>query len=531
MRFHFLAPALCATALFGSPTALFAQVSTSTALSSAPNPSPAGQPVVLTANVTPVLAIPSERPVRGLAVDSTRNRVYVANWDMHSVSVLDTATNSVIGVVMLPPDSYPVRLAINESTNRIYAVNHGQGSVTVIDGSTLAMSARITVGLNAFGIAVNPLTNRIYVGNEGSDTLSVIDGATNQVVMAIGTCRNPIDVAINTSTDRVYVACQGESLSTDKPVSVIDAKTNTVVGSAGGGWAPTSIAVDAISNRVYVTNQANNLVVIDGVDNAVLATVPVGSFPIDVAVDENDFGVYVTNHYSNTVTVVDSRTNTISRTYALQTAPETIAMHPVTRQTYIGHHEWYAPSTVFVFDFAMPLAGTVEFFEGDSSIGVAPVNHQTATLQTSALTAGSHSLRATYSGSSAAAPSLSEARNHLVQFAFGGFTAPVDAPPALNRAKAGSSVAVKFSLNGYHGLNIFAGGYPLSQVIPCTGASTSDVIESASTSATTTLHYDSASDQYVYLWKTDKSWTGSCRQLTLRLVDGSDHSAQFHFVR
>lgn len=531
MRLHLLASMFCAAGVVSTSSRAVAQTSTSTALSSAPNPSSAGQPVVLTANVTPVLDIPSERPVRGLGVDSMRNRLYVANWDMHSVSVLDTATNSVIGVVMLPPDSYPVRLAINESTNRIYAVNHGQGSVTVIDGSTLAVSARITVGLNAFGIAVNPVTNRIYVGNEGSHTLSVIDGATNQVVMAIGTCRNPIDVAINTSTDRVYVACQGESLSTDKAVSVIDAKTNTVVGSADGGWAPTSVAVDATTNRVYVTNQANNLVVIDGVDNTVLATVPVGLFPLDIAVDENDFAVYVTNHSGNTVTVVDSRTHAISRTYALPTAPEAIAVHHVTRQTYIGHLEWFAPSTVFLFDFAMPLAGSVEFFDGANSIGVAPVSHQTATLQTSALAAGSHNLRASYSGSSAAVPSLSDARSHQVQFAFGGFTSPVDAAPALNRAKAGSSVAVKFSLNGYHGLDIFASGYPLSQAIPCSGAVTSDVIESASTSATTTLHYDSASGQYVYLWKTDKSWAGSCRQLTLRLVDGSDHAAQFHFVR
>src|SRR5687767_3998908 len=105
-------PALCAGALFGIPGTLLAQASTSTALWSAPNPSLAAQPAVLTADVTPMLAIPFERTVRGLAVDSIRNRLYVANWDMNSVSVLDAATNSVVGVVALPPESAPVRLAI-----------------------------------------------------------------------------------------------------------------------------------------------------------------------------------------------------------------------------------------------------------------------------------------------------------------------------------------------------------------------------------------------------------------------------------
>ena len=36
-----------------------------------------------------------------------------------------------------------------------------------------------------------------------------------------------------------------------------------------------------------------------------------------------------------------------------------------------------------------------------------------------------------------------------------------------------------------------------------------------------TLRYDSASGQYIYTWKTDKTWAGTCRQFSLRLADGS----------
>ena len=37
-------------------------------------------------------------------------------------------------------------------------------------------------------------------------------------------------------------------------------------------------------------------------------------------------------------------------------------------------------------------------------------------------------------------------------------------------------------------------------------------------------------DLFGTLWKTDKSWRG-CRELILKLVDGSYHQAVFDFVR
>jgi hypothetical protein len=40
-------------------------------------------------------------------------------------------------------------------------------------------------------------------------------------------------------------------------------------------------------------------------------------------------------------------------------------------------------------------------------------------------------------------------------------------PPTINVVKAGAAVPVKFSLDGNHGLGIFASGYPASQPMSC----------------------------------------------------------------
>ena len=47
--------------------------------------------------------------------------------------------------------------------------------------------------------------------------------------------------------------------------------------------------------------------------------------------------------------------------------------------------------------------------------------------------------------------------------------------------------------------------------------------------AQTGLSYDAKSNQYVYVWKTDKRWAGNCRELVLKLVDDTEHRAYFKF--
>ncbi|MFH0352336.1 MAG: PxKF domain-containing protein [Chromatiales bacterium] len=41
------------------------------------------------------------------------------------------------------------------------------------------------------------------------------------------------------------------------------------------------------------------------------------------------------------------------------------------------------------------------------------------------------------------------------------------------------------------------------------------------------LSYDPASGQYKYVWKTQTSWAGTCRQLLVTLDDGSVYKANF----
>ena len=113
-------------------------------------------------------------------------------------------------------------------------------------------------------------------------------------------------------------------------------------------------------------------------------------------------------------------------------------------------------------------------------------------------------------------------------FDFAGFFQPVDNPPTTNVVQAGRSIPLKFSLGGDQGLEIFAAGYPQSGTIPADPSVPLNNIETVSAGASG-LSYDATSDQYTYVWKTEKAWSGQTRELVLKLTDGSEHTANFQF--
>ena len=108
-----------------------------------------------------------------------------------------------------------------------------------------------------------------------------------------------------------------------------------------------------------------------------------------------------------------------------------------------------------------------------------------------------------------------------------GFFSPVDNAPVFNVVKSGSAVPVKFSLAGNFGLDICASGYPRYAKIMESGSASEDLIEETVTAGGSSLSY--GSNQYVYVWKTDKSLAGTCQQLQIKFIDGTVKTANFRF--
>lgn len=111
------------------------------------------------------------------------------------------------------------------------------------------------------------------------------------------------------------------------------------------------------------------------------------------------------------------------------------------------------------------------------------------------------------------------------QYAFSGFTSPIDNPPIVNVGKAGRTYPVKWSLTR-------AGAYvdDLNTVVAVRvgpsgcGTAPTDTIETTTTGGTV-LRYDSTANQFVYNWAAPAA--PGCYTLSLSLDDGSTYTALF----
>jgi hypothetical protein len=123
---------------------------------------------------------------------------------------------------------------------------------------------------------------------------------------------------------------------------------------------------------------------------------------------------------------------------------------------------------------------------------------------------------------------------YTVIYNWTGFFQPVDNAPTLNVVKSPAgkaAIQVRFSLGSNMGLDIFDQGYPVVKSTGCPSQSPTDVVEQTVAAEPSNLRYDASANQYIYTWKTESAWKGTCRELNLRLKDGTDHKALFQFTK
>jgi len=74
-------------------------------------------------------------------------------------------------------------------------------------------------------------------------------------------------------------------------------------------------------------------------------------------------------------------------------------------------------------------------------------------------------------------------------------------------------------------------GTPKVVLVPFTNGASDPIDEYASTAGNSSLQYDPVTDQYIYVWKTDRNWAAKCAKLVVTLKDGTSHEAWFRFTR
>jgi|GEM_PF-3301222 len=216
---------------------------------------------------TPLGTVTVGQEPRGLAVDSLRQRVYVANYGSDSVSVINSHTNTVLQTIGGIPTANGI--THDPQRNMLWITSHSTDQVTPIqvnaDATAFTTLPALNVGNQPWGVVYDPVHQYVYVANSLSDSVTVINAETRAVVTTLtGRFLRPFHLAVNPVTGKVYVVNFG---GPTQNVAVLNGTTVLKNVSLYDSKEPYGLAIDETRNLVYVATVEPHRIVVIGPAN------------------------------------------------------------------------------------------------------------------------------------------------------------------------------------------------------------------------------------------------------------------------
>ncbi len=283
------------------------------------------------------------------AVSPDGQTLAVANAIGHSISLIDTATNTVQTTIALAND--PISVAYTPDGTSLYVSFGSVPGVAVINTSNNTVSSlSISPTCNPKDVTINSSSSLLYLGCSyhayilkvgipgGSTSTFYSPGGTNyfsqttlspdntnlyavspgspnklykiqtsnsSLLGSLTLTYSPTDILVNPTGTRVFV-----SDSSNSKIEIVDTSTMTVVSTinlpSGSGAQSLALTPDGQSLLV-AANQIDSVLVYDTTSLLLSTTVSVGPMPIAVSISPNGNFAYAANMGDNTVSVIDLR--------------------------------------------------------------------------------------------------------------------------------------------------------------------------------------------------------------------------------
>lgn len=324
----------------------------------------------------------------GFAYDPSSGLLYVTDFDSSNVSVVNEST----GVILenIPVGENPALATYVAASQDVYVADYGATNLTVISTVTNRVVAQIPVGLYPFGLAYVPRHSTLFVSNQYSGNVSLINTTTNRVIgnVSLGAASYPAGLAYDPVRDTVIVALEYGNNSYFGAgygnLTVISASTDRIVGSVSQttsnlpiwpaydpvtqaiyvtlgayysyasvglvnastyAYTPTALALGdpfiiaygPVTEEMYISDPAYDVVYV--VNGTTLVTeLAVGVEPEQVGYVSAGFSMFTANMGSDNLTVISTRSASVTRNLLLGTDWEAVVYDPLTQLLYVANY-------------------------------------------------------------------------------------------------------------------------------------------------------------------------------------------------
>ncbi|MDP2157736.1 MAG: YncE family protein, partial [Nitrospirota bacterium] len=307
---------------------------------------------------------------RGIAVNtvSTDKKIFVANSEANSISVIDARRNLVETEMPLRFGREPVAVAVARLSlvsENIYIANYRSNNVSVMDGRTYQEIDRVDVGNGPIDVAADPpvetaaasslsvsdmetLRNyrqrymNVYVANKNDRSISVLKVNTSsgrtEGVTAVPVEWTPVKLFVDYPSATVYgVHRDCDCISA---INIIQLIRGNVKGAVSYirfvGLTGTDLAVDKTMNRIYFLKESPaEILVLRPLQSAssmaagapsMLGMINAGTRPRSLALDPESRKLYLLDSATESLMVIDKATRQQEKIIPLGRRPYGISM-------------------------------------------------------------------------------------------------------------------------------------------------------------------------------------------------------------
>jgi YVTN family beta-propeller protein len=338
-----------------------------------------------------------KRSSSAIALTADGDMLLVVNPDSNSLTLVDTATRSVIAE--LPVGIDPRTVSVDDVGDRAYVANRRSNSVSAVDLASRQVIAEVPVGHRPYGLLVSPDGSQLYVAEQGDHRINVLDAPSLQSINQIDVTDRPSGLAISDDGRRLYLTHLLSNQITILTVQPYTSHLPIILQSAIGGRLSTlpdrqpivfssqrsiplwldsnlvqSIVIDPNGQTAYVPHTRSNtsnralslrttvfpLVSLIDLDSQQHLTgqqfnldaldPPAVGLPFDAAITPDGTQLWVLNAASNDITVIDLTTRQRAAHIEVGDNPRGIVLSPDGATAYVNNT---LAGTVSVVDTAV----------------------------------------------------------------------------------------------------------------------------------------------------------------------------------
>ena len=264
----------------------------------------------------------SRRP-RDMHFSADRSKLYVACGDDDVIDILAAFLSmrgqyklEVIG--RIPTGPSPETFAIDEAKRRIYVANEEGSSLSIIDMDQAITIHEVPTGAEPEGVYVAEDGKTLYVTSEVGDLIHLVDAEGGHVLQDVVVGTRPRRFAATPDRKELWVTAElsGEVYIIDRAKFEVSGKIEFLPpGMRKSDVTPVGLAMTRDGKTAFVTlGHAAHVAVVDVATRKIISYILVGKRSWGITLSRDERTMFVANGFGDDITVIDvnSRKATIS---------------------------------------------------------------------------------------------------------------------------------------------------------------------------------------------------------------------------